>query len=81
MRGMLREGIVKSAKTKKTAVVVVDYVASVSKFSRFRKNRSNIHVHVPSCVSVVEGQKVRIAECRKLSKTKAHVLVPEGMVL
>ncbi|MGC8851180.1 MAG: 30S ribosomal protein S17, partial [Candidatus Micrarchaeia archaeon] len=53
----------------------IDYQRKVPKYERFEKRRSRIHVHVPECMNVKEGDRVLIGECRKLSKTKAHVVI------
>ncbi len=76
-RGAVFEGKVVSAKTRKTAVVEIPSLHRVRKYERLEKRRSKIHAHVPECMRVREGDFVRIAECRKLSKTKSHVVVKE----
>lgn len=75
VRGMIKRGFVVSAKAKNMAVVAVRYVHPISKFERIEKERSKIHVHVPAGMSVVEGDLVEFGECRKISKTKSHVLI------
>ncbi len=74
LRGSTFSGIVISAKEKKSAVVAIDYTRKVRKYERLEKRRSKIHCHVPSCITVKEGDTVEVSECRKLSKTKAHVI-------
>ena len=73
-RGAIREGVVVSAKAKNTAIVRIDYTKKVRKYERLEKRTSRIPAHVPPCMTVEEGQLVRIAECRKISKTKAYVV-------
>jgi small subunit ribosomal protein S17 len=73
-RGTVFEGKVVSTKAKKTAVVDVPYVWPVRKYERLEKRTSKIHAYVPDCMPVKPGDKVRIAECRKLSKTKSFVV-------
>ncbi len=73
-RGIVREGVVVSTRPKKTAIVRLDYASSVPKYDRLEKRKSRIAVHVPEGIEVKAGDKVRFAECRKVSKTKAHVL-------
>jgi small subunit ribosomal protein S17 len=75
-RGAVKEGVVKNAKSKKTIVVEIPMLRRVAKYERFEKRRSKIHAHVPECLlgKVLVGSKVRIDECRKLSKTKAFVV-------
>lgn len=74
-RGMTFKGTVASARAPKTAVIEVQYVRRVPKYERYEKLHSKIHAHVPECMNVEEGDVVEVAECRKVSKTKAHVVI------
>ncbi len=74
-RGMVFEGKVVSTKGRKSAVVEINYFRKVPKYERLEKRKSKIHVYVPPCVKIKDGETVRIAECRKLSKTKSHVVL------
>ena len=75
-RGAVKEGTVSNAKSAKTIVVDIPMLRKVSKYERFEKRRSKLHAHVPECLigKVAVGTRVRIDECRKLSKTKAFVV-------
>jgi small subunit ribosomal protein S17 len=75
VRGMVFEGLVVSHKQKKSAVIQRDYSRKVPKYERLEKRRSRLQVHVPECLTVKEGQHVKVGECRKLSKTKSHVVL------
>ena len=75
VRGAVKEGVVKSARAKKTAVVEISYYRKVPKYERLEKRKSKIHAHVPDGIAVKEGDRVQIAECRKISKTKAFVVL------
>jgi len=75
LRGHTLEGIVVSAKMEKTVVVRRDYLHYVPKYKRYEKRRSNISAHNPPCLEIHEGDKVRIAECRPLSKTVSFVVI------
>ena len=75
MRGTVFKGRVVSAKSKNTAVIEISRLHRVRKYERLEKRRSKIHVHVPPCMQVKEGEIIEAAECRKISKTKSHVLV------
>ncbi|MBI5229159.1 30S ribosomal protein S17 [Candidatus Micrarchaeota archaeon] len=77
IRGAVRTGVVVSTKAKKTAVVEIHYLRKVPKFERLEKRKSKIHAHVPDCIKVREGETVRIGECRKISKTKSHVVIKD----
>ncbi|HMK46871.1 MAG TPA: 30S ribosomal protein S17 [Methanocella sp.] len=75
VRGQLIEGNVVSAKMSKTVVVQREYLKRDLKYDRYEKRRSKLHAHNPPCINAKEGDKVVIAECRPLSKTKTFVVV------
>lgn len=75
IRGKLLTGSVTSAKAPKMIVVSREYPRPVQKYKRFQRSRSKVHAFLPSCIDVKEGQEVRIAECRPLSKTVSFVVV------
>jgi len=74
-RGMILEGIVTSDKMNKTVVVTREYHVKSKKYERYMLKRSKIHAHNPPCINAKIGDKVRIAECRKLSNTKSFVVI------
>lgn len=75
VRGQLLDGVVVSDKMDKTVVVQREYLKRNIKFDRYEKRRSKLHAHNPPCINAKEGDKVTIAECRPLSKTKTFVVV------
>jgi small subunit ribosomal protein S17 len=75
VRGRQFEGIVKKVSAQKSAVVQWDRLFYIPKFERFEKRRTIIKVHVPECITVKEGEKVSLVECRPISKTKHFVIV------
>jgi small subunit ribosomal protein S17 len=75
VRGRVLDGVVISAKMDKTAVIRRDYLHYVPKFKRYERRHSHIAAHNPPCVNVQEGDWVKIAECRPLSKTVSFVVV------
>lgn len=75
VRGQILEGEVVSAKMMKTVVVKKDYLYYNKKYERYEKRRSKYHVHVPECITVSEGDKVRFMECRPISKTVSFVVI------
>ena len=75
VRGQIIEGVVVSAKAPKTVVVVRYYLKKIRKYERYERRRSKIHAHNPPCIDAKEGDMVKIAECRPLSKTKSFVVV------
>ncbi|MEM3399671.1 MAG: 30S ribosomal protein S17 [Candidatus Micrarchaeia archaeon] len=74
-RGKVTEGLVVSAKPKRTVIVERDTVKYIPKYERFARSKSRIVAHNPDCIGAKEGDIVRVAECRKISKTKAWTVV------
>jgi len=75
IRGRVLDGVVINAKMDKTVVVRRDYQLYVPKFKRYERRHSHISAHNPPCLNVKEGERVRIAESRPLSKTVSFVVV------
>ncbi len=75
IRGRVLEGVVESAKMAKTVIVRRDFLKYASKFKRHERRHSHIPAHNPACLNVGENDRVRIAECRPLSKTVSFVVV------
>lgn len=75
IRGRVLDGVVISSKMDKTVVVQREYLQFSPKFVRYERRHSHIPSHNPPCLDVKEGEKVRIAECRPLSKTVSFVVV------
>src|SRR5918912_4074769 len=75
VRGKLLTGIVTSAKAKKMIVVSREYPRPVQKYKRYQRSRSKVHAYLPTCIDVKEGEEVRIAECRPLSKKVSFVVL------
>src|SRR5215470_13797434 len=75
-RAMLRTitGVVASDKGHKTIKVVVAYQTRHPKYGKFLKRRTVLHAHDEKN-EAHEGDRVEIAECRPLSKTKHHRLL------
>ena len=75
IHGRILEGIVVSAKMNKTVIVRKNYLRYVPKFKRYERRHSHIPAHNPPCINAKEGEKVRIAECRPISKTVSFVVI------
>ena len=75
VRGRVVDGVVISAKMDKTTIIRRDYLNYLPKFKRYERRHSHIPAHNPPCLNAKEGDKVRIAECRPLSKTVSFVIV------
>ena len=75
IRGRILEGVVDSAKMDKTVIIRRDYLHYVPKLKRYEKRRSRIPAHNPPCIGAREGDRVKIAECRPISKTVSFVVI------
>lgn len=67
-------GVVQSDKRDKTRKVVVEYLARHPKYGKFLKKRTVLHVHDENNESR-NGDRVEVAPCRPMSKTKSWKLV------
>jgi len=70
-------GVTISAKMQKTVTVEFIRQRYIPKYERYEKRRTRIKAHNPECVNAKEGDVVRIAECRPLSKTKNFVVIED----
>jgi len=75
VRGRVFSGRVKSAKATLTAVVEWDYYTTIQKYQRSMRKRTSVAAHNPVCIHAREGNRVTIAECRPISKTKQFVII------
>ncbi|MEQ9714835.1 MAG: 30S ribosomal protein S17 [Candidatus Asgardarchaeia archaeon] len=75
VRGRILEGIVVSDKMKRTVVIKREYAWYVKKYKRYEMRTSKIAAHNPPCINAKVGDKVKIAECRPLSKTVSFVVI------
>ena len=75
-RSMLRTivGVVSSDKGNKSITVVVDFQTKHPKYGKYLRRRTTIHAHDEKN-EAKQGDKVELAECRPLSKTKHHRLI------
>ncbi len=75
VRGRVFEGKVISADMKNGATIEWKYLKPVPKYDRYERRKSKTVAHNPGCIHAKEGDIVRIAECRPLSKTKKFVII------
>jgi small subunit ribosomal protein S17 len=73
-RGHTKRGTVVSDRSKKTVVVESDALEYFPKYRRYARSKSRVHAHNPDSVGAKLGDEVEIAECRKISKTKAWIV-------
>lgn len=74
VRGRSFEGKLTAARMQKTATFELERRHYIPKYQRYEKRRTVLKVHNPACISAKAGDKVRITECRPLSKTKKFVI-------
>lgn len=77
VRGRVLDGQVISAKMDKTAIIRRDFLHYIAKFKRYERRHSHIPAHNPPCLNAKENDKVRVAECRPISKTVSFVIVEQ----
>jgi len=75
VRGRVLRGVVVSDKMDKSVVVSIEYMRFYPKYERYARMNSRITAHNPPCIDAKAGDRVKIAECRPISKTKAFVVV------
>jgi len=75
IRGQIITGVVSAVKMKNSILVQREYMSYVPKYERYEKRTSKYSAHCPPCIKLQEGDRVRIAECRPLSKTISFVAI------
>lgn len=75
VRGQIIAGVVASKKMDNSIIVKREYMNYVTKYERYEKRTSKYSVHCPPCMKIQQGDKVRIAECRPISKTVSFVAI------
>ncbi|MBS3817185.1 MAG: 30S ribosomal protein S17 [Candidatus Thermoplasmatota archaeon] len=78
VRGQVIDGIVESTMMEDSIVVRKDYFDYIPKYERYEKRKSHYRTHLPSCIDLEEGDKVKIMECRPLSKSVSYVVIERG---
>lgn len=69
-----RVGVVESDKCDKTRKVVVNFLAKHPKYGKYLRKRTVLHVHDEANESKA-GDRVEVAPCRPMSKTKSWRLI------
>ena len=68
VRGQVIDGVVATVKMK-------NYLKYQQKYERYEKRSNRYSAHASPCLGLKVGDKVRIAECRPLSKTVSFVVI------
>lgn len=74
-RGRVFEGLVISDKMQNTVRVEWPRQIFIQKYERYEKRRSRVKAHNPPCINAKTGDRVKIAECRPLSKTVKFIVI------
>ena len=76
VRGQIIEGIVSSLGMNDSIVVERQRIRSMKKYERYEKKTNRFNANLPSCGGEVSiGDRVRIMECRPLSKTISFCVI------
>ena len=80
VRGQIIEGTVVSAEGMDSSVVLErETTRYMKKYERYEKRTHRYSAHLPSCIGGVKiGDRVRIMECRPLSKTVKFCVIEKG---
>ena len=75
VRGQIIDGVVATVKMNKTVVVERNYLKYQKKYERYEKRSNRYSSHASPCLGLKVGDRVRIMECRPISKTVAFVVI------
>jgi len=76
LRGQVLEGTVASLGMQRTIVIERNNVRYMKKYERYEKRTSALSAHLPTCIGNVEiGDRVKVMECRPLSKTVSFCVI------
>ena len=75
IRGQIITGVVSSTKMQDSILVKREFMHYVPKYERYEKRTSTFGAHCPPCIKIKVGDRVRIAECRPLSKMVSFVTI------
>lgn len=78
LRGRTFEGTVIRKDPNKTAVIEWPRQFYLIKYERYESRRTRLKVHNPPCINADIGSKVRVMECKKISKTKNFVIISKN---
>jgi small subunit ribosomal protein S17 len=75
VRGQVIDGVVATVKMSKTVIVERNYLRFEKKYERYEKRSARYACHASPCLGLKVGDRVRIMECRPISKTVSFVVV------
>jgi small subunit ribosomal protein S17 len=81
LRGQIIEGTVSSVGMSNSIIVQREVTRYMKKYERYEKRTRRYSAHLPSCIGgVAAGDRVRIMECRPLSKTIKFCVIEKEAV-
>ncbi len=75
VRGKILDGTVVSSKMSGTITVERGHLHYSRKYLRYERRRSRILAHSPPCLELKDGDRVRVVECRPISKEVSFVAI------
>ena len=79
LRGQIIEGHIAKVGMTKSVVVERQQTRQMPKYERYEKRTNRYLAHLPSCIEeVAVGDRVRIMECRPLSKKVTFCVIEKG---
>ncbi|MBN1802937.1 MAG: 30S ribosomal protein S17 [Candidatus Lokiarchaeota archaeon] len=77
IRGKITKGVIVNKKARNSVIIRQDYVKFVKKYQRYERRNSRLACHLPECLrqEMQVGDLVIVGESRKISKTKAFVVL------
>ncbi|MCD6383120.1 MAG: 30S ribosomal protein S17 [Thermoplasmata archaeon] len=75
VRGQIIDAVVVSTKMQGTVVVQRERLHYIPKYERYEKRTSKYFAHWPPCIDLEVGDRVKIMECRPLSKHVSFVVI------
>ena len=75
VRGQIIDGLVLTNRMDKSVVVMNQRLRYAPKYERYEKRSNHYTAHNPICIDAQPGEKVKIMECRPISKTKSFVVI------
>ncbi|MGB5910350.1 MAG: 30S ribosomal protein S17 [Promethearchaeia archaeon] len=77
IRGKITSGVVVSKKSRNTVIIRRNYVQFIKKYQRYERRNTRLACHLPDCLrnEINLGDLIRVGESRKLSKTKAFIVL------
>jgi len=77
IRGKITKGVVVSKKSRNTVIIRRDYMQFIKKYQRYERRNTRLACHLPECMwhEIEIGDMVRVGESRKISKTKAFIVL------